>query len=98
MSITSPFKNLQTCVTFLWELLIHISHVLCIEFYLTKNQTVTVYEFFVTNLLCEPLFLLILYIHCVILTSEQHPGKPISQFDVSVIIRYSILLDLKQTF
>lgn len=51
MSIMSPFKNLQTCDTFLLELLILISHVLCIEFYLTSNQTVAEYEFFVINVM-----------------------------------------------
>lgn len=52
MSIMSPFKNLQTCDTCLQELLILISHVLCIEFYLTSNQTVAEYAFFfVTNVM-----------------------------------------------
>lgn len=98
MSITSPFKNLQTCDTFLLELLIPISHVLCIELYLTSNQAVAVYEFFVTNMLCESLFLLILQIHSVILTSEKQPCKHIPRFDISMIIRYLSLLSLKQTF
>lgn len=63
MSIMSPFKNLQTRDTFLLELLILISHVLCIEFYLASNQAVAEYAFFVINMLCEPLFLLILHSH-----------------------------------
>lgn len=49
MSITSPFKDLQTC--FLLKLSIHISHVLCIGFYLTSNQTMAVYEGFLLFLL-----------------------------------------------
>lgn len=67
MSIMSPFKNLQMRDTFLLELLILISHVLCIEFYLASNQAVEEYVFFfclfVINMLCEPLFLLILHSH-----------------------------------
>lgn len=46
MSIMSPFKNLQMRDTFLLELLILISHVLCIEFYLASNQAVEEYAFF----------------------------------------------------
>lgn len=46
MSIMSPFKNLQMRDTFLLELLILISHVLCIEFYLASNQAVEEYVFF----------------------------------------------------
>lgn len=48
MSITSPFKNLQTCL--LLKLSIPISHVLCIEFYLTSNQAGAVYESFLSLL------------------------------------------------
>lgn len=46
MSIMSPFKNLQMRDTFLLELLILISHVLCIEFYLASNQAVEEYAVF----------------------------------------------------